>query len=394
MDLRSIRAAIGWRLRPARFDDVALDVVPLDTLAREVPDLAALASTESPNAFVELAGSERIAFAPHGVTGSGEVVPVPEAGTAPPLRIYRFNTPVRIFGKGLFVQDGAVLRLPEFEFCELGRFDYPAHEILMQVRDGRAAARMPSRTHVIDGPCVYLAQCGETIWGHWLVDLMPRLTLIRGLPATLPIVIDADAPPFAAELLAAAGIARSRIVRHDKFRYTLRARDVYVPSFLRYGDAMSSCANAAWGPAGPGDPGRRRKLHLSRAGFPPGSTLTNHLEVETRMRQRGFDVIHPETLGLREKIAVFGQARQIVGEFGSGMHNSVFAPAGTRVCVLQSTSSTSYLQLGLGAIRDQPTSIAFGPARQGGRDFTLPRDVLDEALDRLDDDGSAPTTTR
>ena len=50
---------------------------------------------------------------------------------------------------------------------------------------------------------------------------------------------------------------------------------------------------------------------------------------------RGFERVRPERLSVPEQIALFRSAGTILGEYGSGLHGSLFAPAGTNVVSLR-----------------------------------------------------------
>jgi capsular polysaccharide biosynthesis protein len=90
--------------------------------------------------------------------------------------------------------------------------------------------------------------------------------------------------------------------------------------------------NPAWGD----------KIYVSRTfssnnrpGYHP---LLNEAEVETALVQRGFEIVHPETLSFRQQLGRFLHANTIVGPSGSGMLNACFAPAGSVVLDLESYS--------------------------------------------------------
>ncbi|MBV9078776.1 MAG: glycosyltransferase family 61 protein, partial [Methylobacteriaceae bacterium] len=285
-----------WRLRPGRFVPTACGTVPLEELARPVESLAKLATTKAEVAFAELMPARSVRLERAFVVGQPAVDHFPrEPSPVPSVRLYRFQGETRIFGKGLFLRaDNRVVLLPRFEFNELGRLDYPANAFSLERQEGEAwIARPPERLHRVEEPCLYVAQGGEGIWGHWLVDIFPRLVMGLGIPAPFKVVIDADTPAWCLHFLAMAGIDRSRVIRHDKFRTTLVVRDLYVPSFLRYGNAFSPLANLAWGlaPVSPAPPSLRLYLSRSRAGR--DASLLTAPEIEAVARRRGYRIVHP-----------------------------------------------------------------------------------------------------
>jgi len=67
---------------------------------------------------------------------------------------------------------------------------------------------------------------------------------------------------------------------------------------------------------------------ISRPFYRP---MLNELDIEETMKENGFQIVYPETLGLIDQISVFSNAKRIIGPSGSGMLNAVFSSAGTKV---------------------------------------------------------------
>jgi capsular polysaccharide biosynthesis protein len=76
-----------------------------------------------------------------------------------------------------------------------------------------------------------------------------------------------------------------------------------------------------------------RKLYLSRSAT-SRRRIQNEAEVLEVLTPVGFECVRPETLSVREQIALFSQASHIVGPSGAAMTNMLFAPAGAHVVVL------------------------------------------------------------
>lgn len=62
-------------------------------------------------------------------------------------------------------------------------------------------------------------------------------------------------------------------------------------------------------------------------------------QLESVFKQNGFTVIYPEKLPLQKLIALFKGAEYIAGVSGSSMHNALFAPAQTKLIVLNRTQN-------------------------------------------------------
>jgi O-antigen biosynthesis protein WbqL len=53
--------------------------------------------------------------------------------------------------------------------------------------------------------------------------------------------------------------------------------------------------------------------------------LSNREEIENIAIANGLRMIAPETLPIRDQVKLFSGSRLIVGEYGSGMHNTLFS---------------------------------------------------------------------
>jgi len=336
--------------------------------------------------FHEFVGPEEQTVRPLCWLGSGDrATYAAHTRSVPPLRLYRMGGETLVFGKGLLVRGDALIELDRYRFHELGRFDYPFNASFLQVDETTVRVAPPARVRVVDEPCILLSQGGEAVWGHWLLDIWPRLVMALRAPVRARFILDADVAPWVEEMLRSANIGPDRILWQAKGEETLLVRDLYLPSFLRWRSAVSSWANLAWGlfPAASGVfPAR---LYISRTGTGAGSSLTNHAAVEALAERRGYTVVHPETLALGRQVALFAGATHVVGEAGSALHNTVFSPAGTRVGVMLSpVGFIRILQAGIGHARGQPTGFVFGEPAGDARRITLPPGAAAAMFDALE----------
>lgn len=150
----------------------------------------------------------------------------------------------------------------------------------------------------------------------------------------------ADLWPWQEELLDLAGygglpveIVRAQPRRVDRLR--VAARPVLLKSRVEP-DAVILWQRmaAAVAPAG------ERAVFLSRARFHAENADDDlKVRVEARWEQQmerlataaGFTVVHPETLSIREQVALLRGARVVAGSAGSALHLAVFAEPGTTV---------------------------------------------------------------
>jgi hypothetical protein len=361
---------------------------PIDDIATAVDGLGALCAGPATPAvrYHEFAGPCEQVVRPLCWLGAGDRSTYDRnTASVPPLRLYRLSGETLIFGKGLLVRDDTLIELDRYKFHELGRLDYPFNASFLRLDETTARIAPPARVRVVDEPCILLSQGGEAVWGHWLLDLWPRLVMALGAPVRPRIVLDADVAPWVEAMLRVAGIGPDRILWQQKGEETLLARDLYIPSFLRWRAAVSPWANLAWG-LFPADPATfPARLYLSRARTGGGSSLVNHMEIEALAVRRGYTVVHPETLPFGQQVALFAGATHVIGEAGSALHDTVFSPAGTRVGVMLSpVGFIRILQAGIGHARAQPTGFAFGEPAGDARRITMPADVAAQLFDALD----------
>lgn len=62
--------------------------------------------------------------------------------------------------------------------------------------------------------------------------------------------------------------------------------------------------------------------------------LENSKEIEKIVKDYGYKVVYPESMAIEEQVALFANAEVVVGEFGSGLHNTIYSGIGTKVVSL------------------------------------------------------------
>lgn len=207
---------------------------------------------------------------------------------------------------------------------------------------GGEADRRDLPVRAVGHEVAVIATPGYRQYGHWLLDILPRLWTLAeaGLAAPgLRIALPADAPGFGLALLARLGVGPDRLLRHEPAAERIAAPGVLLPS-LAHTDYRLHPASAGFydglvarhaAPAA----ARRDRLFLSRAGLgrPGGASrcLVNHDAVRSFLEACGFTTVCPERLPWPEQLALFAGARVVVGEHGSAMKNLLFTPSGAAV---------------------------------------------------------------
>jgi len=268
---------------------------------------------------------------------------------------------------GLLVRDG---RLVLCDQLNLNPGSIAEARLYGAVREGAGY------TSFIDGPVVSLAGPGHLIYGHWLVDFLPKLYVLHATgfdPHTARYLIPANTPGFAFEWLHLLGIRNNQLIRFDPYRETVGASRLIVPTLLRTNSrAHGIFRNAALyivslatqrGGMLPPAPGRERIFVSRRSANRDGRALLNRDTIERMAEEAGFALVEPETLPILEQIALFAGAGQIIGEYGSALHGSMFAPPGAMVCALRASAfHPGFLQSGVCQAMRQSIGYLFGDA--------------------------------
>ncbi|MCQ8276860.1 glycosyltransferase family 61 protein [Acetobacteraceae bacterium KSS8] len=239
---------------------------------------------------------------------------------------------------------------------------------------------------------------GFPIWGHFLLDFLPRIALARLALGerfrALAIPVPSDAPDWYRPALdRLCGVGDDQLVPYDRHRERLRFDEAWLPDFAHDGEhVLHPFANdlfAQFVPERPAPAGRR--LCLSRRRFERETrslwrVFENREAFERMAIRRGYEIVCPEDLPLDEQIALFADATHLVGEFGSGMHNAVFCRPGMRVGCFPFSNA---LQCHIAAAgRQQLAIVDRGDRRTDGRGvvfYGVAEDDLEQLFDRLDD---------
>ena len=213
----------------------------------------------------------------------------------------------------------------------------------------------------IDGKVAVLSGLYDHVYFHWMVDILPRLEILKLHGIDLKeidfFLVSNYQMPFQRESLNVLGIPQNKIISREQHPY-IQAKKLIVPSF-------------------PGDLGRltswslefHRQVFLSRikqeiftenktSSFYPERIyisrnnsryrrVFNEEEVLLKLSEIGFVCIQPDSMNLKEQIAIFSHAKVIIGAHGSGLTNIIFSPRGTKVIELVSPNYIRHYYCGI-----------------------------------------------
>ena len=187
-----------------------------------------------------------------------------------------------------------------------------------------------------------LSAPGFGVFGHWLLDVAPRLRLLSQSPdpSTLPIACP-PVPPWGKEFLEAFCI-RNPVQKTLRYGKAYACDSVDIASNIKSNRVLDAqSAISTWSVlkdyylTGTHQANSNvQNIYVSRSKFSTHRKLANSSEVEQYFSSIGWAVIYPEQLSLREQANLFSRASFIVADDGSALHNSIYCNAGTKLLCL------------------------------------------------------------
>lgn len=236
----------------------------------------------------------------------------------------------------------------------------------------REAMNAAQRRLNVGGQNVMLAGPGYPVYGHWLVEYLPKIGLLHAAGYdvhALKYLLPTSTPSYVHQWLDLLGIGAHQIVPYDPDAEVVTADELLLPTITHNGNRVSRVfKDAAFflmhlimrgHEIGRSPYGER--IFLSRSQASQARSLVNRERIEEMATAAGFTMVHPEKLPLIEQVRLFAGARQLMGEYGSALHGSIFSPPGAVVCALRGTAlHPGFIQSGMGEVLDQPTGYVIG----------------------------------
>lgn len=222
---------------------------------------------------------------------------------------------------------------------------------------------------------------GDHIYGHWLVDILPRvwLALQLGLDEDYKFIFRSNIPKYAITLLGIIGLKRDSIELVENNCEVTCSNSFFIPN-LRYNQYFHSLMEAFTLFLGQRlkyssktsilDKTHPSKVFLSRKNWNISKNktfrfLTNQLEVENFFEEEGFTIVYPEALEFSEQYHLFNNAEILAGEDGSALHNSIFLRKHKGVICLRNEMNHSLIQGSLCNLKQQPIRFIMGKTNEG-----------------------------
>jgi hypothetical protein len=181
----------------------------------------------------------------------------------------------------------------------------------------------------IDGSAVALnMRCSHNFF-HWMIEILPRLTLLRRSGHGADSYLVDCLTTVQRATLAALGVDMSRVVQ-PHCRLTLQPEALLLPS-LPEAETIRQTAVALAAGLGAATPLQgERQLYISRRNART-RRIRHEGELEAFLAARGFEIHCLEDYDLRTQVALAASARTIVAVHGAGLAHLAFAPTGAKV---------------------------------------------------------------
>jgi hypothetical protein len=291
------------------------------------------------------------------------------AATLPPAVAVRLENAV-VFGNGsVMTEDGRLVA----ETLRLG---------------DNAPPDPPTLT--IEQPLALLRKPGDSNYGHWLVECLPRVTEFKRAFPAADLVFGAPVGPDNMRLTRRDSLAWYGVNDGDWINVNAqptRVRELFlvsnnsIHSHTHDFDGLLGLAALAkrYCPTASGLP----RIYVKR---PEGSRrrLLNEADVLDVMALHGFRVVSPETMSLREQVEAFSGATVVVGVSGAALTNTIFCHPRTKVLTLMPNRGEEYFFWDVANIAGLDFSIMFG--EMSGKelgchsDFSVDVGLLDDWL--------------
>lgn len=210
--------------------------------------------------------------------------------------------------------------------------------------------------------CILMKSRGEQVYGHWIVDYIPRLYLVglANISNNVPIIF--NSLPKWALIFIEKILTASQDIIENKYKL-ISIKECIIPCYTKIGHTfLGDISKAAWSSLrkffeisnqiirqeNNGDK-LPSKIFISREKVSTSKEREIHNidQIQNISEQNGYTIIHPQDLSLFEQARLFNHAEFIVGEDGSGLHSVIFSRKKLRLIVLMSPNRMNLWHAGI-----------------------------------------------
>jgi capsular polysaccharide biosynthesis protein len=197
---------------------------------------------------------------------------------------------------------------------------------------------MPELTY-IPGTAAVLTAPGCQNYYHWLVDVLPRMELLRrtGIHIDKYIINCSGTIGFQNETLSVLGISRDQVIDCPEGTH-FQAQTLVVPGMVSARSLMPKwpihfLRQELLHNRGIQQVNGYERIYISRA-YATHRKIVNESAVTKILEACGFRTVYLEHLSVAEAAQIFSSSKAIVAAHGAGLTNLVFCTPGTKVMEL------------------------------------------------------------
>lgn len=305
--------------------------------------------------------------------------------TAPEAAVYLLPE-ARIFGSMVFAKDGTLVKESLLNRGHENEF----HGIRRRGVDGfQFMSPLPEENPIHVKKAVMLQQNWDTNYGHWLIEGLPRVAAVLGLPdiADAVFLVSSTSREMAhvfADSLAFFGI------RHQQLMFigdqVVNADQLYYPAPLTVQpwiksplvvEVLENLSRRVTESKDTSD--FPKKIFISR----PGSSrrpLRNQSTIRNFFVNRGYRNVLPAQMSFEEQVCAFSQATHVAGVLGAECANFAFSPRGIRFLGLAPNLMQDDFFWDLASLKGGAYTCLHGPAADPALGMNAPFDIDIELL--------------
>lgn len=234
---------------------------------------------------------------------------------------------------------------------------------------------------IITEKCFLARKHGDSNFGHWLVELLPRVVEALKTPGFSDCYVaiprgPKEMLPMRMRTLEWIGVPASRVIPINNDPTLLSDVSVIssnsIHSHTHHAEGILAVRAGALR-AVHARPGSSR-LYVARR-----SSLRRRILNETAaldvLQRHGFEVIYPEDYSIDKQVSIFSNADLVVGASGAALTNIIFAPQSCRVLSMMPNYGMEFFFWDIANIIGQEFSYLFGEAAEPSQamhsDFTV-----------------------
>jgi hypothetical protein len=202
-------------------------------------------------------------------------------------------------------------------------------------------ARAPDAV-AVERPCLLACRHGEWTWGHWLIDMLPKIVLAEWFsPRRFTYVVPASITEPGSgrfyissvlDSLAAYGLGPDRLLRVEAGKVYKFANLFDIADIVGNGIHPGVLAAMRNLPSLP--PDRPRALSAVLRNGAEHRPIVNGAALASYLREQGAAMIDPGATPFQEQIRVFRESAVVVGDLGSNLAASIYARPGLGMVTL------------------------------------------------------------